>query len=227
MTVQPAEVTLGRFLDFLENVEQYKPEIVTALEQAETVEEKAKIAEDYEGDAWTAQAQYYAEEIAFFSDVPESELANLPLEEVKKLHNLLVHLITEVNNPKELDCFECQGEKYYLPDPGMRTGTLGEFVQSAQWMHYARYHEENDWSKLPEMIATLCRPLDVLATKEAGKNVLQALPLVEERLDAMVSSRAEVFREHLTMDVAGYVSFFFRMCTRSWITDLESLAKAP
>lgn len=223
---QPSEVTLGRFLMFLEDVEQYKPEIVTALEQAETLEAKAKVAEEYEGDAWTAQVQYYAEEIAFFSDIPESMLSELPILEVKRLHNALVHLITEVHNPKDLDRFECQGVEYYLPELGMKASTLGEFVQSAQWMHYARYHDKNDWSKLPEMIATLCRPKDLLASEKAGKTVLEALPLDEERLDAMVAERSEVFREHLTMDIAGYVSFFFRMSTRNWIADLESSVKA-
>lgn len=207
----PHEVKLKDFVGFLDKVDSRKPEVVKALEKAGGDDDAVQAILADHPDADTQLFMHYLDEVRFFTDVPEELLGSMPAAQVLEIHRQLFKVAEYARQPKPLKngSFALGLDTFYLPEPSlalngeeklMGKSTVQEFIEAAQWREYGQKVVGNDFARIPEMIAVLCRK------KKNGRR--EPLPLDSEELDAFVERRAQRFREDLSMDVASAVAFF-------------------
>ncbi len=108
---------------------------------------------------------------------------------INSLDNIMVEY-----EPKGIDSFMFEGEKYYFPFEFLKTSTFGEYIEANQLELSTQYLKNGRFDILPEQMAILCKTMDE-----------------EVDLDN-IDEKAKKFK-NLTMDIVWEFSFFLNKRT--------------
>jgi hypothetical protein len=180
-----SDVTLKKYLEFLEFVESTKPKVLKDIDTANIKIAEAIELKDNKGlelarkelDEATetiddiVQYQqifpYYARVISFFSglSVPLilGQVADTLGMRVDHLTWLYVHTTKIFNQLPEVEysnVLEVNGEVWYLPERFMSDSTVIEFAEAAQFQANLSKVENGEWKALAKMMCVLVRKKD-------------------------------------------------------------------
>jgi hypothetical protein len=163
------EMSINRFCDFLDWADENEPE-------AENTDQKA----------WL---EYYAKSIAYWTGAPLSDVRKCKVDDIVGVY--MVH--QKYLMPAEdltFNCFELQGDIYYLPKRFMTESTVEDFAEADEYQKQMSEYLHGNYKALGKIAAVICR-------KEG-----------EAFDDYKVEERGEFFGDNLTAADAFQVGFF-------------------
>jgi len=147
--------------------------------------------EDEEVDADLIQRttfKMYGEVFKYMTGIDDETLKKVPIEQVANLIEGIQELMDRYE-PKGIDSFELEGEKYWFPFEFMRESTYGDYIEASQLELNTKYLENGRFDVLPEQMAILCR-------KD-----------LEEFDEDEIEEKTKRFKK-LTMDIVWEFAFF-------------------
>jgi hypothetical protein len=154
------DITLERYMLYLEHIETTMPEKLRDLQQSTDKNRKDALDAITELCYATEVMPFYARYFCFFTGVPMDMAQKLKVELIEKMYQQI-----ERNLARSLEAvdkvsptIEHKDELYYLPEKYMQKSTVIEFIETAQFEHYAREVEGNQFKALPKLLCVLLRP---------------------------------------------------------------------
>jgi hypothetical protein len=145
------DVTLERYLLYLEHVETTMPEKLRDLQQSSDDNRQEVLA--------SIDELYYATEIVPFFLRYFCFFTGVPMDTAKKLkQSRLETMYRQIERNLVSPTIEHRGTLYHLPKKYMEKSTVIEFIEAAQFEHYAREVEGNQFRSLSKLLCVLLRP---------------------------------------------------------------------
>jgi hypothetical protein len=124
----------------------------------------------------------------YVTKIDNETLKRCDINSITKAMNLISQ-VTEEYEPKGVDGFMFEDEKYFFPKEAMYNNTFGDYIESTQLEMTIESMKHGVFDVLPEQMAILCRKMG------------------EEYDDDLIKEKAEKFKK-LTMDIIWEFSFF-------------------
>jgi hypothetical protein len=131
-----SEVSISRFVDYLEFIDDYEPE-----------EENKDLV------VWL---NYYTKHIAFWTDAEEKLIRKCKAEDIAGVYAVHQNYLAPVENTT-FNCFELSGEIYYLPQRFMQNSTIEDFAEANEYEKQLADVMNGQYKALPKVAAVLCR----------------------------------------------------------------------
>lgn len=155
------EITLKKYIDFLQLVEPSKPECLKKIDQAKDEDELQKAISEID-ELITARHihPYYIRVICFWSGNKESDLQDLEVASLVWLYQYLIKLLNDLPEPEYSNVIEVNGELWYLPERYMTNSTVIEYAESAQFQQNMKDLAGGDWQAMAKILCVLVRKKD-------------------------------------------------------------------
>lgn len=155
------EITLKKYIDFLQLVEPSKPECLKKIDQAKDEDELQKAISEID-ELVTARHihPYYIRVICFWSGNKESDLQDLEVASLVWLYQYLIKLLNDLPEPEYSNVIEVNGELWYLPERYMTNSTVIEYAESAQFQQNMKDLAGGDWLAMAKILCVLVRKKD-------------------------------------------------------------------
>jgi hypothetical protein len=124
----------------------------------------------------------------YVAGVSDEDIQYVDMDEATKAL-IAMDIITEEYEPKGIDWFDFEGERYFFPKDYMKKNTFGDYIESTQLDMYIESMKHGRFDVLPEQMAILCRRYD------------------EEYDEDKIEAKAEGFKK-LKMDIVWEFAFF-------------------
>lgn len=98
----------------------------------------------------------YGEVFKYMTNIDDETLKKVPIEQIANLIEGVQGLMDKYE-PKGIDSFELDGDKYWFPFEFMRESTYGDYIEASQLELNTKYLENGRFDVLPEQMAILCR----------------------------------------------------------------------
>ncbi len=131
-----SEVSISRFVDYLEFIDDYEPE-----------EDNKDLV------VWL---NYYTKHIAFFTGAEEKLIRKCKAEDIAGVYAVHQNYLAPVENTT-FNCFELSGEIYYLPQRFMQNSTIEDFAEANEYEKQLADVMNGQYKALPKVAAVLCR----------------------------------------------------------------------
>lgn len=131
-----SEVSISRFVDYLEFIDDYEPE-----------EENKDLV------IWL---NYYTKHIAFWTGAEEKLIRKCKAEDIAGVYAVHQNYLAPVENTT-FNCFELSGEIYYLPQRFMQNSTIEDFAEANEYEKQLADVMNGQYKALPKVAAVLCR----------------------------------------------------------------------
>lgn len=131
-----SEVSISRFIDYLEFIDDYEPE-----------EENKDLV------VWL---NYYTKHIAFWTGAEEKLIRKCKAEDIAGVYAVHQNYLAPVENTT-FNCFELSGEIYYLPQRFMQNSTIEDFAEANEYEKQLADVMNGQYKALPKVAAVLCR----------------------------------------------------------------------
>ena len=131
-----SEVSISRFVDYLEFIDDYEPE-----------EENKDLV------VWL---NYYTKHIAFWTGAEEKLIRKCKAEDIAGVYAVHQNYLAPVENTT-FNCFELSGELYYLPQRFMQNSTIEDFAEANEYEKQLADVMNGQYKALPKVAAVLCR----------------------------------------------------------------------
>ena len=131
-----SEVSISRFVDYLEFIDDYEPE-----------EENKDLV------VWL---NYYTKHIAFWTGAEEKLIRKCKAEDIAGVYAVHQNYLAPVENTT-FNCFELSGEIYYLPQRFMQNSTIEDFAEANEYEKQLADVMNGQYKALPKVAAVLCR----------------------------------------------------------------------
>lgn len=131
-----SEVSISRFVDYLEFIDDYEPE-----------EENKDLV------VWL---NYYTKHIAFWTGAEEKLIRKCKAEDIAGVYTVHQNYLAPVENTT-FNCFELSGEIYYLPQRFMQNSTIEDFAEANEYEKQLADVMNGQYKALPKVAAVLCR----------------------------------------------------------------------
>lgn len=207
----PSEITLGKVIDYEQQITPKKPESLQKLEELTDEEEREEYLSGL--DPVTLERDtisFYMREVGFFTGMKEEHLRLIPTRDpegfdIFSLRNLIRSAF--IGQKAELiNSFRFLGSTYLLPDSPpnlfnqqeldfMRGAKIGEYCTASELYRAAQMMKKGSAEGLLFIIATLCR--------KKG----ESLPIYPDEQTKFIRERAELFK-NLDYQTALNVGFF-------------------
>jgi hypothetical protein len=177
-----SDISLEKFLQFMQLVEPTKPQCLKNIDKAtaklanaETEKDKRDAEQEVNEafaaitDLVTAKAvhPYYARVVSFFADgLTEAEILGKDGTDgmnVQSLTALYLHTMKVLNELPDVEysnVIEVDKELWYLPERYMEGATVIEFAESAQFQSNAKDLAGGDWAAMAKIMCVLVRKKD-------------------------------------------------------------------
>ena len=184
-----SEITIARFIKYLEKVVQQSPKCLEEcfeLEEGETMEQKFNaLTKEEKFDCF----EYMAKVVSFWTGAPENHLHELNLEQLQLCFWTLEYMFGSIKPDEGFTGFEIDGIEYVMPSEHMAESTLIEFAESAQFQQNVSDLKAGNYIAILDVMAVLCRPRG-------------------EKYDSKKLPKRKKLFSSLTLDVAVNVGFF-------------------
>ena len=155
------EITLKRYIDFLQFVEPTKPECLKKIDKAETEEERETAISEIDEMTISKQVHpYFIRCICYWSNNNESDLQELEVGSLVWLFQYITKLLNNLPEPEYSNVIEVNGEFWYLPERYMENSTVIEYAESAQFQQNMKDLSGGDWVAMAKILCVLCRKKD-------------------------------------------------------------------
>jgi len=155
------EITLKRYIDFLQLVEPTKPECLKKIDQAKDDDELQKTIAEIDELVTARQIHpYYIRVICYWSGNKESDLQDLDVSSLVWLYQYIVKLLNDLPEPEYSNVIEVNGEFWYLPERYMTNSTVIEYAESAQFQQNMKDLAGGDWLAMAKILCVLVRKKD-------------------------------------------------------------------
>ena len=155
------EITLKKYIDFLQLVEPSKPECLKKIDQAKDEEELQKAIAEIDELVTARQIHpYYIRVICYWSGNKESDLQDLEVSSLVWLYQYIVKLLNDLPEPEYTNVIEVNGEFWYLPERYMTNSTVIEYAESAQFQQNMKDLAGGDWLAMAKILCVLVRKKD-------------------------------------------------------------------
>ena len=131
-----SEVSISRFVDYLEFIDDYEPE-----------EENKDLV------VWL---NYYTKHVAFWTGAEEKLIRKCKAEDIAGVYAVHQNYLAPVENTT-FNCFELSGELYYLPQRFMQNSTIEDFAEANEYEKQLADVMNGQYKALPKVAAVLCR----------------------------------------------------------------------
>ena len=116
---------------------------------------------------------------------------------------IAMDIITEEYEPKGIDWFDFEEERYFFPKEYMKKNTFGDYIESTQLDMYIESMKHGRFDVLPEQMAILCRRYD------------------EEYDEDKIEAKAEAIQEIKNGYRLGVRFFFEQRTIGGWLNILQ------
>ena len=131
-----SEVSISRFVDYLEFIDDYEPE-----------EDNKDLV------VWL---NYYTKHISFWTGAEEKLIRKCKAEDIAGVYAVHQNYLAPVENTT-FNCFELSGEIYYLPQRFMQNSTIEDFAEANEYEKQLADVMNGQYKALPKVAAVLCR----------------------------------------------------------------------
>lgn len=155
------EITLKKYIDFLQLVEPTKPECLKKIDQAKDEDELQKAILEIDELVTARQIHpYYIRVICYWSGNKDSDLQDLDVSSLVWLYQYIVKLLNDLPEPEYTNVIEVNGEFWYLPERYMTNSTVIEYAESAQFQQNMKDLAGGDWLAMAKILCVLVRKKD-------------------------------------------------------------------
>lgn len=181
--------------------------IYQILKKYQRTEEQDKEDEgkDLEKFYFIQETKMYKELFSYMTGIPLKEVDGVNMSDVEMVISSLDNIMVDYE-PKGLDSFVFEGERYFFPFEFMKTGTFGDYIECNQLELSTQYLKNGRFDILPEQMAILCKKVDE-----------------EVDLDS-IDEKANKFR-NLKMDVVWEFSFFLSKQTMRSLSVIQTFSE--
>jgi hypothetical protein len=155
------EITLKKYIEFLQFVEPTKPECLKKVDKAENEEERDKAIAEIDSLVIARQIHpYYIRVICYWSGNKENDLQDLDVASLVWLFQYINNLLNNLPEPEYTNVIEVNGEFWYLPERYMTDSTVIEYAESAQFQQNMKDLAAGDWLAMAKILCVLVRKKD-------------------------------------------------------------------
>ena len=155
------EITLKKYIEFLQFVEPTKPECLKKVDKAENEEERDKAIAEIDSLVIARQIHpYYIRVICYWSGNNENDLQDLDVASLVWLFQYINNLLNNLPEPEYTNVIEVNGEFWYLPERYMTDSTVIEYAESAQFQQNMKDLAAGDWLAMAKILCVLVRKKD-------------------------------------------------------------------
>ena len=155
------EITLKKYIEFLQFVEPTKPECLKKVDKAENEEEREKAIAEIDSLVIARQIHpYYIRVICYWSGNNENDLQDLDVASLVWLFQYINNLLNNLPEPEYTNVIEVNGEFWYLPERYMTDSTVIEYAESAQFQQNMKDLAAGDWLAMAKILCVLVRKKD-------------------------------------------------------------------
>ena len=155
------EITLKKYIEFLQFVEPTKPECLKKVDKAENEEERDKAIAQIDSLVIARQIHpYYIRVICYWSENNENDLQDLDVASLVWLFQYINNLLNNLPEPEYTNVIEVNGEFWYLPERYMTDSTVIEYAESAQFQQNMKDLAAGDWLAMAKILCVLVRKKD-------------------------------------------------------------------
>jgi hypothetical protein len=155
------EITLKKYIEFLQFVEPTKPECLKKVDKAENKEEREKAIAEIDSLVIARQIHpYYIRVICYWSGNNENDLQDLDVASLVWLFQYINNLLNNLPEPEYTNVIEVNGEFWYLPERYMTDSTVIEYAESAQFQQNMKDLAAGDWLAMAKILCVLVRKKD-------------------------------------------------------------------
>jgi hypothetical protein len=155
------EITLKKYIEFLQFVEPTKPECLKKVDKAENEEERDKAISEIDSLVIARQIHpYYIRVICYWSGNNENDLQELDVASLVWLFQYINNLLNNLPEPEYTNVIEVNGEFWYLPERYMTDSTVIEYAESAQFQQNMKDLAAGDWLAMAKILCVLVRKKD-------------------------------------------------------------------
>jgi hypothetical protein len=152
------EITLKKYIEFLQFVEPTKPECLKKVDKAENEEERDKAISEIDSLVIARQIHpYYIRVICYWSGNLENDLQDLDVASLVWLFQYINNLLNNLPEPEYANVIEVNGEFWYLPERYMTDSTVIEYAESAQFQQNMKDLAAGDWLAMAKILCVLVR----------------------------------------------------------------------
>lgn len=202
-----SEITLGKFIDYQEKIEVFKPKSLVEFEERTNPEDRKKLAEDETSiivivNEWLP---FLVKFIVYWTNMPNNVATLISVHEAFWLYSVINQNINSFVFDAEKRSFNVGEQSFEYPKRPINKFTgekeylkgtrIIEVIEAFQFELYADQLSKSKFGALPYIIGILCR-------KEN-----EPLPIDMEQREEFISQRAEIMKE-LPLDEALNFSFF-------------------
>lgn len=155
------EITLKKYIEFLQLVEPSKPECLKKIDQAKDEDELKKAIAEIDELVTARQIHpYYIRVICYWSGNNENDLQDLDVASLVWLYQYIIKLLNDLPEPEYSNVIEVNGEFWYLPERYMTNSTVIEYAESAQFQQNMKDLAAGDWLAMAKILCVLVRKKD-------------------------------------------------------------------
>jgi hypothetical protein len=155
------EITLKKYIEFLQFVEPTKPECLKKVDKAENEEERDKAIVEIDSLVIARQIHpYYIRVICYWSGNLENDMQDLDVASLVWLFQYINNLLNNLPEPEYTNVIEVNGEFWYLPERYMTDSTVIEYAESAQFQQNMKDLAAGDWLAMAKILCVLVRKKD-------------------------------------------------------------------
>lgn len=152
------EITLKKYIEFLQFVEPTKPECLKKVDKAENEDERDKAISEIDSLVIARQIHpYYIRVICYWSGNNENDLQDLDVASLVWLFQYINNLLNNLPEPEYTNVIEVNGEFWYLPERYMTDSTVIEYAESAQFQQNMKDLAAGDWLAMAKILCVLVR----------------------------------------------------------------------
>lgn len=155
------DVTLQKYIEFLQFVIPTKPKILERLDAAENENDFNEILNEIDAIITAREIHpYYLRVLEFWTGLKYSDLENMNVQNLNWCYNYLMKMFNNMPDPEYSNVFEVDGELWYLPERYMTNSTVIEYAESAQFQQNMKDLAGGDWQAMAKIMCVICRKKD-------------------------------------------------------------------
>jgi hypothetical protein len=195
-----AEITLSRWIKYLEFVDQNLPKW---MEEDEDEVEVETAKDEPTPEMIIEQYEYFCAELNFWTGCPISDLRRHSMQEIGGIWEVLQNCLT-VKEDTGFSWFKCGGQIFYLKERLMSDATLEDYAEANEYEKQLSNAKNGLYRSLFYIAAIVCRKSKTEGFDDYDEN-----------------GRAEFFKQHLTAYDAYQVGFFLRRLSEKFTIDFQ------
>jgi hypothetical protein len=141
------DVTLAKWLDFVENILPIEPECMQGEQDAKFTSKQ-----------YAAEVlPYVADYVSFWTGAPRPILMQSKIEQLEKLYLSIAYSLVPFSADADTPILEHDGQMWHLPRKAFEGATVQDFIEAAQYQDFAEKLGLGQWGVLPKMMCILVR----------------------------------------------------------------------